>query len=145
MMTQTLPACPRCGEALASVTPGGRNPERLAVTVLSCTNPAGCIGPLARDFAPGGAPATPASADVPAELVAHTRESSEVRGLLLEFDGGQGLTFRYGTWFTVYSLADGRAIALDCSDRGDAPAAAYQVAGRVARSYAAKLASKAVA
>lgn len=136
--------CPRgCGHQLEAITPGGKNPERASITSLVCTNPAGCIGPLSADFAPGGALA-PQATPAPAPA-AHVRRSNEVAGLVLEFDGAGHLTFRYAAWFTTYAIAGGMAEQVDCSDRGQAPPAAYRVMGRVARAYAAKLAERAVA
>jgi hypothetical protein len=45
--------CPRCGDQLMYITPGGNNRHgRLSARVLVCTNPAGCIGPLMSDPIP---------------------------------------------------------------------------------------------
>lgn len=141
--------CRRCGRVLT-------NPKAIARgmgVVCARKNAAALVAWVGRvEEAPAPADEVPSLvaiaqvlAAAPVELPAHTRRSRDVAGLVLEFDGAGLLTFRFGTWFTTYAVAAGEAIAVDCSDRGEAPYHVYRTAGRVAQAYAAKLAGKAVA
>jgi hypothetical protein len=79
------------------------------------------------------------------QMAAHVRRSNEIAGLVLEYDGAGYLTVKFGRWFEVFAVMGGNVVSVDCSDRGIPPTNVVNIASRVARGYAAKLAGKAVA